>query len=41
MTQYRDDVGGLLQQAIEGGPTKDVVDQMNAAFQAILDKEKA
>ena len=41
VTQYRDDVGGLLQQAIEGGPTKDVVDQMNAAFQAILDKEKA
>jgi len=41
VTQYRDDVGALLQQAIEGGSTKDVVQQMNTAFQAILDKEKA
>jgi multiple sugar transport system substrate-binding protein len=41
VTQYRDDVGALLQQAIEGGSSKDVVNQMNTAFQAILDKEKA
>ncbi|MGI9149660.1 MAG: extracellular solute-binding protein [Chloroflexota bacterium] len=40
VTQYRDDVGALLQQAIEGGSSsKDVVQKMNTAFQAILDKD--
>lgn len=39
VTEYRDNVGALLQQAIETGDVKNTVKQMNAAFQAILDKE--
>ena len=39
VTQYRDDVGALLQATIEGGDAKQVTQQMHQAFQAILDKE--
>ena len=41
VTQYRDEVGAILQQGIEGGDPKKIADDMNAAFQAILEKEKA
>jgi multiple sugar transport system substrate-binding protein len=41
VTQYRDEVGALLQKGIEGGDPKQIANEMNAAFQAILDKEKA
>jgi multiple sugar transport system substrate-binding protein len=40
VTQYRDEVGALFQQAIEGGSVKQIVEQANTVFQGILDKEK-
>jgi hypothetical protein len=40
VTEYRDNVGALVQGAIEGGNVKEIAGKMNAAFQAILDKEK-
>jgi hypothetical protein len=40
VTQYRDEVGALIQNAIEGGDVKQVVRNMQTTFQAILDKEK-
>ena len=40
VTEYRDNVGALVQGAIEGGNVKDIAGKMNAAFQAILDKER-
>jgi multiple sugar transport system substrate-binding protein len=39
VTQYRDEVGALVQKTIEGGNPKDVINEMNTTFQAILDKE--
>ena len=41
VTQYRDEVGAILQRGIEGGDPKQIANEMNAAFQAVLDKEKA
>jgi multiple sugar transport system substrate-binding protein len=40
VTEYRDNVGALLQSAIEGGDYKDIIGKMNVAFQAVLDQEK-
>jgi multiple sugar transport system substrate-binding protein len=39
VTQYRDEVGALIQQQIEGGDVKQTVKKMQDTFQAILDKE--
>lgn len=39
VTQYRDEVGALLQQSIEGGNPKQIADDANKIFQAILDNE--
>jgi multiple sugar transport system substrate-binding protein len=39
VTQYRDEVGALIQKSIEGGDVKKIVEEMNTTFQAILDKE--
>ena len=40
VTQYRDEVGALFQGAIEGGSPKQIIDQANTVFQAILDNER-
>ena len=40
VTQYRDEVGALFQGAIEGGNPKQIIEQANTVFQAIIDKEK-
>jgi multiple sugar transport system substrate-binding protein len=41
VTQYRDEVGAILQKAIEGGDSVQIANEMNVAFQAVLDKEPA
>ena len=40
VTQYRDEVGALLQRSIEGGSPRQIIDEANVAFQKILDAEK-
>ncbi|MGE3271702.1 MAG: sugar ABC transporter substrate-binding protein [Chloroflexota bacterium] len=40
VTQYRDEVGALIQNLIEGGDVKETTKNMQTTFQGILDKEK-